>query len=225
MSPVRAILAIAIASFSLAALMGIVALFGGDFGETQARVVLTTLIVGCTSMAVLCFLATADTRWRWVGLVGGCVTAVPTLTALMLTWRDWDHVPQGLVQTFFVGLVVALTLAQVSLLLALAGRAVPWLLWSTVAVAVALACLVCGQIVAENTSDGLLRLSGALGILDVLGTVVTIGVARFGRPRDGGRERVDLPADLAGVLRDRAASSGRTRDDLVAEAVRRYLAE
>lgn len=225
MSPVRVILTLAITSFSIAALMGIVALFGGDFGETEGRVLLTTLVVGCASMAVLCFLATAETRWAPVGVLGGAATVVPVVTSLMLIWRDWDDVSGVALQTFFVGLVVALTLAQVSLLLAIAGRAVPWLLWATIAVAVLLAALVSGQIIAEDSSDGLLRLSGVLGILDVLGTVVVIGLARFGRPRGGVPAAVELPAVLAARLAARAESVGRTPGSLAVEAVERYLAE
>jgi hypothetical protein len=224
MSPVRMILTVAITSFSVAALMGIVALFGGDFGETEARVLLTTLVVGCASMAVLCFLSTAGSRWAWVGVLGGVVAALPTVIALVLIWGDWDDVPVSLLRTFFVGLVAALTLAQVSLLLSLAHRAVPWLLWSTVAVAVVLAGVVSGQILAEDSSDGVLRLTGVLGILDVLGTVVVIGLALFGRPRADAPATVVLPAALAAAIGARAAAAGRTREDLVAEAVARYLA-
>lgn len=231
MSPVRAILTVAIASFSLAALLGIAALFGGDFGETQGRVLLTTLVVGCTSMAVLCLLGTAGTRWRWVGLLGGVVTAVPTVTALVMIWGSGDMLSDGVVKTFFVGLVLALTLAQLSLLLVLVDRAVPWLLWSTVVVAVALALVVSGQILAADTSGALLRLDGVLGILDVLGTVVTVGIARFGRsepappaPPSPATGSVQVPPALASALAERAAATGRPAQDLLVEALERYLA-
>ena len=44
-----------IGSFSIAALMGIVALLGGgDFGEGEGKIVLTTLIVGSASICMLC---------------------------------------------------------------------------------------------------------------------------------------------------------------------------
>ena len=61
----RAIVRTTIGSFSLAALMGIIALLGGGhFGATQGRVLLTTLLVGVVSIAVLCFLVTAGRRSR-----------------------------------------------------------------------------------------------------------------------------------------------------------------
>ena len=60
-APIRRwIVRLTIGSFSVAALMGIVALLGGgEFGETEGRILLTTLLVGVVSIAVLCYLATA----------------------------------------------------------------------------------------------------------------------------------------------------------------------
>jgi len=49
----RLILAATIGSFSIAALMGVVALLGGGFGDDQWRVLTTTLVAGFASVAVL----------------------------------------------------------------------------------------------------------------------------------------------------------------------------
>ncbi|MDO9589749.1 MAG: hypothetical protein Q7J04_01230, partial [Microcella sp.] len=49
-----------IVSFSLAAVVGIIALLSGDFGETQGKIILTTLLMGATSITALCHLAIAD---------------------------------------------------------------------------------------------------------------------------------------------------------------------
>ena len=76
----RAILALVIGSFSIAALMGVVALLSGDFDETQGKVLLTTLVVGCASICVLCYLATGGTPYQFVGLVGGVAVVVPVVT-------------------------------------------------------------------------------------------------------------------------------------------------
>ena len=127
--PRRLVLGVAIGSLSLAALMGIVALLsGGRFGPTQVQVLLTTVTVGCAAIALLCNLAVLDDRWRRVGLVGGWVTLVPAVVALVLIWRDWGGAPDALVKTFLVGLVVALLFAQASLLLAAAGARRGWVL-------------------------------------------------------------------------------------------------
>ena len=76
-----------IGSFSIAAILGIVALLGGgDFGDTQGRVLLTTVIVGVESIAVLCYLAVTGRPTAIVGIVGGIVSLVPFGLALWMTW-------------------------------------------------------------------------------------------------------------------------------------------
>src|SRR5690606_7548671 len=60
---------VVVGSFSLAALLGILALLGGgSFSETQGRVLLPTVIVGVESVAVLCYLSVGGTRRAAVGL-------------------------------------------------------------------------------------------------------------------------------------------------------------
>src|SRR3954454_13769019 len=112
-----------IGSFSVAALMGIAALLGGgDFGEGEAKILLTTLIVGSASINLLCYLATAGTRFAGAGALGAAVVVVPVATSLHLVWQDWNDVPEGELKVFGIGVVAAVTLAQVCLLLALAGE-------------------------------------------------------------------------------------------------------
>lgn len=218
-----------IGSFSVAALMGIAALLGaGDFGENQARVLLTTLIVGCASICVLCYLATAGTRWVLVGVAGAVAAIVPTATALVLVWSDWEGGDTtGLMKTFGIGLVVALTLAQLCLLLALAGsrRSLAPVLWATVIMAAVVALIVSG-LITEAIDFDVWQLLGIVAILDVLGTLVTIALAKFGgrdeAPADG-RVRLTLsPGQSAGIAA-RSRATGRPAEELVAEAVEQYL--
>jgi hypothetical protein len=226
-----------IGSFSLAALMGILALLtGGSFGEGEGRVLMTTLVVGCASICMLCYLATAGTAWAGTGVVGALVLVVPVAASLLLVWTDWDLFDSSsgtILKTFGIGVVAAVTLAQVCLLLALAGarRSLAFVLWSTVVLAALLALLVSGAILGEPGSDGLWRLLGVIAILDVLGTLVTVAVARFGgqaeapdrRPAEHGAVRVTLSTSHAAAIEELARRSGRPPTDLVAEAVERYL--
>jgi hypothetical protein len=233
-----------IGSFSVAALMGIVALLGGgSFGEGEARVLLTTLVVGCASICILCYLATAGSRWAPIGAVGGVVLILPVVTSLILVWSDWSgDDADGLLKSFGIGVVLALTLAQLCLLLALAedGRPrgiVGAILWPTVAIAVVLAFLICGMILEEVGADDVWRLLGVLAILDVLGTLVTIALAKFGdrdssRTDDSGihdsgihdsRLRVTLSVDQTAALERLSAGAGRSPEQLVGEAVDRLL--
>lgn len=232
----RLVVATTIGSFSLAALMGILALLGGgDFGETQTRVLLTTLVVGLTSVAVLCYLATLDGPFRWVGALGGAVVVVPLLTSLSLIWADDSFSDSdGLWKAFGVGVVVAATLAQASLLLALAGAraALRPLLLGTLAMAGIVALFVCSLIVSSDDGGDLWRLIGIVAILDVLGTVTTIGLATLGArgDQDGGVARngtpspaAALPAPLAVRLDEYVARTGRARSEVVAAAITHYL--
>lgn len=225
-----------IGSFSIAALMGIAALLGGgEFGESEGRVLLTTLIVGCASICVLCYLATAGTRWAPVGGLGGVVLLLPTVTALILVWSDWESHGDGLWKSYGVGVVGAVTLAQICLLLALAAarRALAVVLWSTVALASLLALLVTGLILGEIEGDSTWRLFGVVAILDVLGTLVTIALAKFTDVGDQGSARpaervldtttVRLALDQAETLGLLAIRTGRSTDALVADAVAQYL--
>src|SRR5688500_10026133 len=122
-SPLRQpVLTLTIGAFSVAAFMGVVALLSGSFGETQVRILLTTLVVGVSSICMLCYLATSGTSYAGVGVLGQVSLALPIFTGLMLIWGDLDiPAEEGWGQAFGIGCVVAATLAQVALLLALAG--------------------------------------------------------------------------------------------------------
>lgn len=227
-APVRRVVVwLTLGSFSIAALMGIAALLGGGpFGEREGQVLLTTLVVGCTSVAMLCYLATAGSRFQVVGAVGGVAVLLPAAIALLLIWNSdaWDT--EGALKTFGIGLTIALTLAQLSLLLGVAGerhrlRAV---LWPTVALAVALAGLITTLILIEPTGDAVFRTLGIIAILDVLGTLTTLALAVFGnrRPDEPGAA-VRVPPRLEAALGAAVRDSGRTRDDVVAEALEEWL--
>lgn len=219
-----------IGSFTIAALMGIYALLGaGDFGETEARILLTTLVVGCTSICVLCYLATAGTRWAAVGAFGGFTAILPTVTALVLVWSDWDGGDaEPLVQTFGVGVVVAVTFAQVCLLLVLAGqrRQLALVLWATVAMSAAVAALV-SALITEVIDEDIWKLLGVVAILDVLGTLVTIALAKFGGTEEGspapGRVRATLSAAHSAAISERSRATGRPAEELIDEALAQYL--
>lgn len=232
-APIRSVIVrVTIGSFSLAALMGVIALLGGgDFGETQGRVLLTTLLVGVVSIAVLCYLATGGTPWQAVGVAGGMVVLVPLVTALSMIWGSLDGSPsEALVKSFGVGAIVAGTLAQASLLLALAGRGTALnrgILLATLVLAAALAGLTSALVLGLSSDhDWFFRLLGIVAILDVLGTVVVAALSRFGgggNPHASGV--VELPAGLVVRLDALAGGTGQQRADLVALAVERYLAE
>lgn len=230
-APIRKVIVrITIGSFSLAALLGIVALLsGGAFGETETRILLTTLLVGVVSIAVLCYLATAGRRSQPLGVAGGAVVLVPLVTALLMIWGDVRSGPdETVLKIFGVGAIVAATVAQACLLLALADRALPTvrrLLAGTLVLAAALAVMTSLLVIGYDPGeDWFFRLLGVVAILDVLGTVVAAALMKFGAGSSAQLDgEVKLPHDLAARLNSYAISSARDREAVVAEAVERYL--
>lgn len=184
----RAISAIVIIAFSIAAIIGIVALVRpGQFGETEGKILLTTLTVGVESIAVLCYLSLATRPLWWVGVIGGVVSVVAVVTALLLIWSDWDHGGGTFIdndlKVFGIATTWAATIAQACLLLALMQRrTVKWLLATTFAVAAVFGVMLSIVIGGYNASDAYWRGFGVVAILDVLGTVVLAALGAFGRP-------------------------------------------
>ena len=221
----RTVVVLTIGSFSVAALMGVAALLRpGRFGSTEEKVLLTTLVVGCASVLVLCYLAVAGSPYRLVGQAGGAAVLVAVVSVLVILWGYWQHDPGvGLVRTFGVSAVLAVTLAQFSLLLALVrrGRALARLLWATIALGTLLAALLCALILGVHAGDAAGRFVGVVAILDVLGTVVAIAVGVFGS--DEGSLKVTVSPALAARLRQEAQQTGRPVGDLVDEGLSRYL--
>ena len=232
-APIRRwIVRVTVGSFSLAALLGIVALLsGGEFGETEGRILLTTLLVGVVSIAVLCYLTTAGRRTQPVGVAGGVTVLVPLVTGLLLIWGDSDGSSDGLVKTFAIGGIVAATLAQVCLLLAPTGRGSSLarrMLTATIGTAALLAVMTSLLVLGVHPGDdGFYRAVGVVAILDVLGTVVGAALLKFGpgatTDSTPGGSTLQLPPDVAAALAERAAATGRSRDEVATDILRTHL--
>jgi F0F1-type ATP synthase assembly protein I len=218
-------LRVVVGSFSLAALLGVAALLApGRFGSVQGRILLTTVIVGASSVLVLCDLAVGGARQRWVGLLGGLAALVATCSLLLIVWAYWQHDPgRALTRTFGVSAILAVTSAQISLLVAVVRRPglVRRLLAGTVLAGSAFAGLLIAAVLGWSPSGPAMRLIGIVGILDVLGTVVTIALGVFGR--EGRSLTVTVTPAVAARLRAESAQSGRPVGDLVDEALSHYL--
>lgn len=228
----RAVGAIVIASFSVAALLGIVALLsGGEFGETQVKVLLTTVTVGATSLAALCYLAVVGHRLAAVGVVGALSALICAGTALWWIWVPDSWLDEGPWKLFFTTLILALTFAQASLLIAVADRdRLRVGLAATLGAASVVAVMLIIPIVTEEFSDvdAYWRAFGVVAILDVLGTIVLIAIGAVGRrttaaaPAPAGALDVG-PAVTARIVQ-LADQRGVTPEQLLTEALDRISA-
>ena len=215
----RLVVTLVIGSFSVAALLGIVALIGGgDLGETEGKVLLTTVIVGVESIAVLCYLAVATRRTALVGLAGGLISLVPFSVALWFTWSEADSQP--LWDTFGVSVTIAATLAHACLLLALDRGRLRLLLTGTLLAMAVVAAMICNAILnGEDLEDLYWRTFGVVAILDVLGTVVFAALGIFSRrAKAEGEPDLMTPALESRVL-DAAKSRGVSPAQLISDAL------
>ena len=235
-----------IISFSGAALVGIIALLGGDFGETQGKILLTTVLFGAFSITALCHLAIADRAMRIVGVSGLLASGVALVTGLVLVWRDWDAQDGGLdwLKIFAAAGILAVSFAHANLLLLLAGRRRAAIRWGLAATLVAIA-VVAVMLIIPVVSDGEIpgqegdlywRVFGVIAILDVLGTVVVRDGAGPSTPSAAEPQgaagahqaaatlRLEVPADLAEAVRSRAAQQGSDPEAVALDALRRGLA-
>jgi hypothetical protein len=214
-----------IGSFSVAALLGVIALLApGRFGSVQGRVLLTTVIVGATSVLTLCYLAVGATPARWVGVAGEAAALVASSTLLIVVWAFWDRDPgRGALRTLGVSAILAVTLAQFSLLLSFTRRTgvIPKLLAGTLAAGTTLAACLIAAVLGWSPDTSAIRLIGVVAILDVLGTVVTIALAVFGR--DERTVSVTLAPEVAAMVLAESAATGRPASQVVDEALAHYF--
>jgi hypothetical protein len=217
--------AVVIGSFSFAALLGVAAILGGGvFGETEINVLITTVIVGCESVAVLCYLGLAGHRLAVVGAVGGLTSVVATATALVMTWSDslgGEHTWQ----VFSISATLAWSFAQAALLLTLVGRRriSPGLALTLLAIAVVAAMISIPIVALDPMSGNYWRAFGVIAILDVLGTIILTANGVFRRPAPAPDEPLLAPTVEARILA--AAGTRHTSpSQLVSDALDAYLA-
>jgi len=215
-----------IGSFSLAALLGIIALLaGGDLDGTPGKVLFTTLVVGVESVAVLCYLSAAGARFAVIGLLGGLVSLVPFGISLWLIWLEPDTSGDWIWKASLTGLTLAASLAQACLVLAASRsskRGVGPVLRATLLAIAVVAGMVIGPILFESgESETYWRLFGVIAILDVLGTVTVAALSRFGTNDDNPDAPVSLdPAQQARVL-ELARRRGTTPQQVIHDALDR----
>lgn len=223
------IIRLTIGSFSIAALLGIFALLkGGEFSETQGNVLLTTLLVGVVSIAILCFLTTAGTTAQWVGVAGGIVIPIPLVLSLIMIWGGADS--EWLWKTLAVSTTVAASIAHACLLLALgalASSTVRKLLYGTLLAITVVAAMIIAPIlsIGSDLGEWYWRIFGVIAILDVLGTVTVAALMKFGTGdrSDHDDRALRIAPAMDARLKDAARRSGRSESDLVNEALDRHL--
>jgi len=230
---------VTVGTFTVAALIGIaILLLPGQIGQTETRILLTTLLVGMANALLLCCLTTAGRRpAQRLGIAGAVATLVAFLIGMTLTWSDLSGDHGWVWRGFGVSSVIAGTIAQCCLLLLTTAdvrRSVRWVRVGALTAAAALAALLCAVILdGRFDSETFARVVGVVAVLDALGTVVLVALTRLA-PREqaaatasaaDATATVTLSGPMAGLVIRRAADTGTDPDTVVALAVDRYLRE
>jgi hypothetical protein len=224
----RAAIIAIIVSLVAAALLGIVALLSGEFGEVQGKVLLTTLTIAACSV-------------RLVGFLGIAASGGAALCALVLIWADWSTWTdtEGWWKALGVLTVAAVSLAQANLLLLLVGRpqrlirialGVTLVALAIVAVMIVVPILTDGEVPGDD-GDTYWRVFGVLAILDALGTIALPILGLVLRTASGASApaapeglALQVPPDLAARIDAAAAASGVTPERYALDVLARSVA-
>lgn len=179
MHPKKIFLSLVIASLSAAALAGIVIFLLGRFGETEVKILLTTLFLGLYSLTALCCATLYEKQKAIpVALVGMLVSAGALIVVLMTIWTTkylFDN-DNEIKMALSLG-VAAFSFGHAALLLlpSIDHRIVAILRYFTLGLIAVVACMLIFLIVYADGADNelFLRLLGVFAILDALGTIVT----------------------------------------------------
>lgn len=184
----RKFLIAAIVSISLAALLGVWAVVSGDFGWLELRVLLTTFTVGGASVCGMgCGMALDSgrgVRWGWFGLWGTGLAALMTIGGI---WAE----PHGDLYWRVTAVIACATFPFVYTALTAQARLSAgsvWVRWVAVGLSIAVAAILIGMIVTDDSNEAVLRLLAALGILLAALSVVLPVLHRLQREAD------DVPA-------------------------------
>lgn len=179
-------------SLVVAAAAGIFTLLFGTFDIVQARILLTTLLIGIYSIVSLCCMTVFNGRCALWGLTGIGVASLSLVLGLFATWMEfdtsWDLFGQ-LVKYFAIFGIVGVSIGHQSLLLRLLDRATTQtkaLIGGTVGVIGIVAIMLVLPLLLEDfgLGDAYWRILGVFAILDVLGSIVTPVMARVVARRD-----------------------------------------
>jgi hypothetical protein len=234
-----------IISLVVTALIGIYTIVSGEFGETQSKVMLTTLAVAGFSILALCHLAVfgRDVKvFGWVGIGTSGVALGLAATLIWWNWSDMMYQPSdlylNLTKSFAVSALVAVSLAHANLMLLLQNSSLRWIR-TALSVALVFITIVPALVLPVILTDGTFppmsfqdvywRFFGVILILDALATIalpVTTLIVRSQRKNLAVEPAVPKAASaatinvsLSGVnaawVKTRATETGTTADQVI----------
>lgn len=213
-----------IVSLVFAALIGIATIVSGEFGDLQAKVLLTTLAVAGAAILALCHLAVLERDVKVLGWIGIGTSALALASAVTLIWWNWNDVDNmygpssvymNIGKLFGVSLLLAVSFAHANLMLLLANAPYKWMrvvldlnlvLIGVVPLLIIPVILSDGGFPPQSLADVYWRFFGVVLILDALGTVAlpVITLIVRGKRRAAGLES-PVPSVIEFTLRGERA--------------------
>lgn len=225
MSGKHVLVFVTITSLAATAALAIGVLLLGDFRDTEARVLLTTLAISFSGLLTLPAAVLLE-QGRSTTLGGATIALTAALFATfeyMLWLADDSESGWKIVGTLAAAAVASTqTSAQTTRLRAGDRQSVRAVFYSTVSLVVLIAVMVMAAIWEEIDDGGYYRILAALAVLNVFLIVVQPLLRRLG-PAAGGAFRVRLAIEPGGV--QEVELGGRDFADAVARAIRKLERE
>jgi hypothetical protein len=171
----RVFLVSLIASLSVSAFVAIFVFLVGNFGQTEIRLLLTTLTIGGYSLTGLCSSVLYDRRRYTSFALLGMFVAV--LGFLMAVGAIWEIVNLGDIwKAVFTFMILSFSIAHASLLLLAKSESI--FVNSLLSLTILFVAIVAGMLINlvigrfDYLGEFYYRLLGVFSVLDVLGTIV-----------------------------------------------------
>lgn len=208
-----------IGSLSLAALLGIWAFLFGNFGDTEFKIIMTTLTAALFSMTSLGAAVVLERgRWR-IGMIGTfALSGLGLVIYLLMIWIEPSWQWYWYEWTFKVMVIIAVwavALPHMALLsLATLKGLYRWVRRGAVGAVLSLATLITLGVIFEPNEDFWIRLVGVFGILTALGTIIVpVLVKVAGIEQESGVEStpLDIKITCPRCLLEQTVTSGHSR--------------
>ena len=166
-----------IISLSISALIGVFVFLFGNFGETEFRLLMTTLTIGGYSLTGLCCSVLYEKRkFAPLALFGIVISVIGFIYKILLIWEFIDFWDEDSWKALIIFLVLAFSTAHSCLLLLIkSNKSLVNIALSATLIFISIVALMLIIMVLNEFDLGefSFRLLGVFAILDVLGTIIT----------------------------------------------------
>ncbi len=170
-----------IIALSVSALIGILIFLVGDFGETEVRLLLTTLTIGGFSLTGLCSAIIQNrSGLKAFSITGMLISIIGFLITICTIWVLFEL--DDIWKAVLISIILSTAIAHASLLLQIRYNTdnIKYSLIGTIVFIAFVALMLIKSTLTEfDESEFYFRLLGVFSILDVLGTIVTLILNRL----------------------------------------------